>query len=294
MRVILNQQEIETAIENYILENVTVPDDHRIDIDLKATRGDEGYTAEIDLLHFKEPEGSRAVDARIEPKPEAIAEGLGIVDKIEAAKAEATGPRRRGRPAGSKNRVPADTDKSVAAPVVQTPTETAIEEHPAHEEANLSATNEELIEQAKPLEVQDAAQEEAPVETVEVEDVAVEEPVEEAPVEPAEQAEVTEAVIPAEEAAPKPAARPSLFAKASPTPTDNVVAEPEPEAVTETEAVAEEPVEEPAEEEVQAEPEPNSEEALAAEAAVTEPAVEETPAPPAKRSLFANLTKPTN
>lgn len=50
MQITINQTEIEEAIRNHILGQITVRDDMRIDIDLKATRGDEGYTAIIDIV----------------------------------------------------------------------------------------------------------------------------------------------------------------------------------------------------------------------------------------------------
>lgn len=104
MRIILTQMEIEEAIEKLILDQVDVPDDMRIDIDLKATRGEEGYQAFIDIVDHDAPEdgSDRSVDPRI--KPIEGAETLGIAEKVLEAKAEASKPRRRGRPAGARNK----------------------------------------------------------------------------------------------------------------------------------------------------------------------------------------------
>lgn len=104
MRIILTQMEIEEAIEKLILDQVDVPDDMRIDIDLKATRGEEGYQAFIDIVDHDAPEdgSDRSVDPRI--KPIDGAETLGIAEKVLEAKAEASKPRRRGRPAGARNK----------------------------------------------------------------------------------------------------------------------------------------------------------------------------------------------
>lgn len=104
MRITLNQEEIEEAIEKLILDQVDVPDDIRIDIDLKATRGDEGYTAEIDLLPFDAP--TNGTDRSVDPRIGVLngAEGMSIADKTEEAIAESKLPRRRGRPAGAKNK----------------------------------------------------------------------------------------------------------------------------------------------------------------------------------------------
>lgn len=49
MQITLVQTEIETAIRNYIHSQIVVKDGMKIDIILKATRGDEGTTAIIDI-----------------------------------------------------------------------------------------------------------------------------------------------------------------------------------------------------------------------------------------------------
>jgi hypothetical protein len=50
MQITITQDEIETAIANFILSQVSVNEDMDINIDLKATRGDEGYTAVINIV----------------------------------------------------------------------------------------------------------------------------------------------------------------------------------------------------------------------------------------------------
>lgn len=104
MRITLNQEEIEEAIEKLILDQVDVPDDMRIDIDLKATRGDEGYTAEVDILPFDAPDDG--TDRSVDPRINVVggAEGMSIADKAEEARRNAAKPRRRGRPAGARNK----------------------------------------------------------------------------------------------------------------------------------------------------------------------------------------------
>jgi hypothetical protein len=150
MRVILTEEEILIAIEDFVLDSVKVPKDVRIDIDLKATRGDEGYTAIIDLVSIT----SSPVAERIEPTEEATQEGLGIVDKINAAKAQGDAPRRRGRPAANpKPAVPENVpveaqaqleevavDLSQEEPDVEdTETTTDVNEGDATEEEQLAA-----------------------------------------------------------------------------------------------------------------------------------------------------------
>lgn len=49
MQITITESEIKTAIRNYILAQIAVREDHEIDVDLRATRGEDGYTALIDI-----------------------------------------------------------------------------------------------------------------------------------------------------------------------------------------------------------------------------------------------------
>ena len=98
MQITLTQAEIETAITDYIKSQMTIADGQRITIDLRATRGNEGYTALIDIVR---DEGSApvaptaaAVPAPVvspvaEPTPtvdtadEALSESRSVLDSIE-------------------------------------------------------------------------------------------------------------------------------------------------------------------------------------------------------------------
>lgn len=307
MRIVLNEKDISTAIEGYILENVTVPDDMRIDIDLKATRGEQGYTAEIDLVHMTSPaDGSdRSVDPRIEATDEARAEGLGIVEKIDAARSEAKAPRRRGRPVGSVNKPKTDVVQgSVIAEnqpnqetqaamqdvrdgntektgtVEQTMTELNAPENYSEAigepEATAEAVKDPEPEQVQPQPESEGVVAEAPAEVVA--EANIETPPAEVPV------EAKAADVQAADTSTQVQKKRSLFDNISDA-GDDKAADPEPE--------------------------PNSEAALAAEAAATEPAEEEdevleptpetkgfeteeaqAPTPAPTRSLFADLTKP--
>jgi hypothetical protein len=55
MQITLTQAEIEDAIRLYVNTEVQVREGKRIDIDLKATRGDLGYTAVIDIVNEDAP-----------------------------------------------------------------------------------------------------------------------------------------------------------------------------------------------------------------------------------------------
>lgn len=77
MQITIIQSEIETAIRNYIMSQITVREGQRIDIDLKATRGPEGYQAVIDIVPDTSPapvrKSSDDEPAKETPKPKAKA-----------------------------------------------------------------------------------------------------------------------------------------------------------------------------------------------------------------------------
>ena len=89
MQITLIQSEIEQALKNYINDIMSVKDGMEIEIQLKATRGEEGTTAIIDIVPQKPkaPRGSRTsgeVPAKAEPVKTAAAPA-----KAEAAPAVA-------------------------------------------------------------------------------------------------------------------------------------------------------------------------------------------------------------
>jgi hypothetical protein len=74
MKITINQVEIEAAITAYIMSQVAIRPGQRITIDLKATRGAEGYSAEIEI----QPEQMSG----------AAPSSLGIAEQISAAREE--------------------------------------------------------------------------------------------------------------------------------------------------------------------------------------------------------------
>lgn len=77
MQIIIAQDEIELAIRRYIAEQINVRDGMEIDIDLKATRGEAGMQAFIDIR--------AANTAKAENKDSA---NLNLVKVINSAKEE--------------------------------------------------------------------------------------------------------------------------------------------------------------------------------------------------------------
>ena len=50
MQITLNQDEIETALRRYVNDQVNIREGHEITIDLKAGRGENGFSATIDIV----------------------------------------------------------------------------------------------------------------------------------------------------------------------------------------------------------------------------------------------------
>jgi hypothetical protein len=75
MQITINQAEIEEAIRERIHAQITIKDGMRIDIDLKATRGDEGYTAVIDIVpetserRESSSDQQQQVESEVKPTP---------------------------------------------------------------------------------------------------------------------------------------------------------------------------------------------------------------------------------
>ena len=103
MQITLIQSEIEQALKNYINDIMSVKDGMEIEIQLKATRGEEGTTAIIDIVPQK-PKASRggrtsgevpakvepakaAAPAKAEPAP-AVAEAEPVAESVAEAEAD--------------------------------------------------------------------------------------------------------------------------------------------------------------------------------------------------------------
>jgi hypothetical protein len=94
MKITIVQSEIETAIEDYLRQQITINDDQEIVIDLSATRGPEGFRAEIDIRKIAQAieeaplNITKAVRGPNKVKTPAIA--LPNTDSADMTKAEGT------------------------------------------------------------------------------------------------------------------------------------------------------------------------------------------------------------
>lgn len=76
MQITLNQAEIETAIKKYVNDQVVIREDQDITIDLKAGRGPEGFTANIEIVPAGSVKPSPEVTSTASSKPLGIAKAV--------------------------------------------------------------------------------------------------------------------------------------------------------------------------------------------------------------------------
>ena len=92
MQITLIQAEIEAAITNFVTSQVNVKPEMRIDVDLTATRGANGFTATIDIVHKSTPrkDGQKATPVTVvaeEPTKEVV-----VVKVVEEVREDAPTP----------------------------------------------------------------------------------------------------------------------------------------------------------------------------------------------------------
>ena len=79
MQIILDQNDIEVALENYVRSKISINEDQTVNIDLKAGRGDNGHSAtieikEVDAKPAKKASKPKPAAKKPEPKPEPVKE----------------------------------------------------------------------------------------------------------------------------------------------------------------------------------------------------------------------------
>lgn len=117
MQIILTQQQIEEAIQNFLLSMMTLKAGTTFAIDFRATRGDAGYTAVIDMVSANRPQVEAAAPVAT---PTPVVRATASVQKV--AKTQPSAPL-----------VTADATPEAETPVTEAEAEAADE--PATEEA---------------------------------------------------------------------------------------------------------------------------------------------------------------
>lgn len=94
MQITLNQVEIEAALKAYILNQININDGMEIVIDLKATRGEAGTTAIIDIVPRAEEKAEPMATTKVstprttvQPKEKVVA-ATSMAEVVEKAQAE--------------------------------------------------------------------------------------------------------------------------------------------------------------------------------------------------------------
>jgi len=75
MQITLNQAEIMSALDAFVRKQITISDDQKIDIDMKAGRGENGYSAELSISaqDITSPSKPAKVTREVTPsKPEEV------------------------------------------------------------------------------------------------------------------------------------------------------------------------------------------------------------------------------
>lgn len=141
MQITLNQTEIETALRRYVNDQVNIREGHEIIIDLKAGRGENGFSATIDIVPADGlPKASEPASAATSTKP------LGIQDKVRSKPQPAT-------PTVSEESVPETTQEAADEAVTQAATDASPEPETAamnQDDGETSETDEEAPPTEKP------------------------------------------------------------------------------------------------------------------------------------------------
>ena len=82
MQITINQNEIETAIRRYVMGKTEISADSTIAIKLRATRGAEGYQANISIVEGGSAQAASTLDANVGNV------GSDVSDNAESAAAE--------------------------------------------------------------------------------------------------------------------------------------------------------------------------------------------------------------
>lgn len=128
MQIIIVQSEIETAIRNHILSLIDIKEGARIDIDLSATRGADGFKATIDIVSgdaqptqaqpapVEEPQTTQAAEVNKTPE-----KGLKIAETVRRARKPAAPVQEATAPAEEpvETDPPFETDSPAAETVIE-------------------------------------------------------------------------------------------------------------------------------------------------------------------------------
>ena len=131
MQIILIQAEIEVAIRNYVNSKVKIAAGQDIRIDLSASRGPEGFRANIDIVDAEVPVEAYSPRAATTAAP-----------KTAAVEADEPTP----APTPKKKAAPAQLEAEVEEPAAPPTEKVAVDEPSAQEQEQVSTNVEESAE----------------------------------------------------------------------------------------------------------------------------------------------------
>lgn len=118
MKITITQPEIHQAIEAFIRGQISINDGMKVEINLRATRGEDGATAEIDIVpDVPEPVVEEAPKATVARKPRAPK--LDIANKVEEAKTTDEAPTQAAQEEQAENPEP-NSEAALAAEAAAT------------------------------------------------------------------------------------------------------------------------------------------------------------------------------
>lgn len=127
MRITMNQGEIESAIRHWLAGEGLDTEGKNIDIDLKATRGAEGYTADVNITTISaETTSTAAATPAVTPKPVPRARpALAAVVPTETSETVEAVDEAKAEPEAPVDEPVENTDEPSNKPTTEAETETA-------------------------------------------------------------------------------------------------------------------------------------------------------------------------
>ncbi len=139
MQIILIQAEIEVAIRNYVNSKVKIAAGQDIRIDLSASRGPEGFRANIDIVDAEVPVEAYSPRAATTAAP-------------KTAAVETDAPKKKAAPA----QLEADVEEPVATPATPPTEKVAVDEPSTQEQEVAQEQEQEVSNVEEPTEVSTA------------------------------------------------------------------------------------------------------------------------------------------
>lgn len=115
MQITLNEAEIVDAIQDYVRKQINISDGRDIEVDLKAGRGDNGFSATLDIVKRSADAAPTLAAVESKPKTKDVTAKL-VEETADEAPAEAKAKTTKAKPAPEKAVDEVIPDQEDAAP----------------------------------------------------------------------------------------------------------------------------------------------------------------------------------